>query len=574
MRFRLPTIAGLTSVLALCAGLTGANYGVAQAGFVSPAPWQANGTEPSEDILAYRAALTSGVGAAVADSAQLFPEESWALSIFYQSRSFDMVWMDGGMPSEAATDLTRVLRAAGTHALPVEEYSDAVEKISTIGPHSSLPDRIDADVSLSRAALVYARHASAGRVIPRALADDITIDPETADPSATLEAIVASIHPGATLEKLNPQTKEYAALRLRFAELRLVSEAGEPTKVPSGRVLKPGMTESRIAILRQRLVETGDLASETSEKPLFFDEKLEHAVIAFQIKKGLPADSVVGPMTLNALNHTVGDQLKKIVVNMERRRWMPNDLGKRHVLVNQADFRMKVIDDGEVFHSARVVVGKPRHRSPAFSDEIETVVFNPYWNVPDSITYNEYMPLIQQDPTVMARQGFQAFVSDGQRFVPADLSRVNWRHPDAARLKIKLRQPPGRGNALGRVKFLFPNEHSVYLHDTPSKSLFKRASRAFSHGCIRVQDPLKFAEVLLEREGWSRADVDKAVARGTNQHIRLKNKIPVHLIYWTAFADDSGQIQFRDDVYGRDERLAEALGFDTDALKMAQLIDN
>ena len=563
-----------------CVGLVGLGLGpngqvsTAQAGFVSPSAWHVATTKPSDQVLARRAALTGGVGSVIAASEKLNMEESWALSIFYQSRGFSLVWMDEDAPTKAALDLAKTLSEANSHALPGADYADAVEKLANLGAAPSFDDLIEADVLLSRAALLYARHASAGRIKPRDLSKNITIDPVAADPAETLTTLASASSPGQLLEALNPQSEEYNAMRRALNDLRASGGPAKVTTVPAGKVLKPGMSDARISTLRQRLVETGDLQTVSASAPNKFDDELVDAVKAFQNKKGLPVDSVVGPMTLNALNDTPRDQVKKIVLNMERRRWLPDDLGARHVFVNQTDFRVNVVQNDEVIHTARVVIGKRKHQSPAFSDEMETVVFNPYWNVPASITKNEYMPQVFRDPTIMARRGFQSFVSNGSRFVPTDLSTINWSHPDAQRLKIRFRQPPGGRNALGRVKFLFPNEHAVYLHDTPSKSLFKRASRAFSHGCIRVQDPLKLAEVLLSTDGWSRKDIDKAVASGRNQHIKLTKKIPVHLAYWTAFADDQGVIQYRDDVYGRDERLAEVMGLSEDALKLAQLTDN
>lgn len=545
----------------------------ALAGFVPPSAWQAPVVQPSVEILAHRAALTGGVGAAVADSDMLTMQESWALSIFYQSRDFALAWIGPTGPTTQALDIVRVLKDAGSHALDASQYADAVQAAAELAKDATLRERVNADVLLSRAALLYARHASAGRVDPKSLSRNIDFAPLAAEPADVLERLLAADGPGDYLESLNPRTADYRALRSAFEKLLAGAALQKLTRVPEGPLLKPGVSGSRVALLRERLNETGDLASGAPSDPSVFDETLEAAVETFQARESLPVDGVVGSMTLAALNRSPADQLRQLAVNMERRRWMPDDFGTRHVLVNEPAFALRVVDAGETVHTARVVIGKSYHQSPAFSDEIETVVFNPYWNVPDSIAYKEYLPLLRRDPTYLARQGFRMYAASGSRFVPAEFSAVDWSHPDAGRFRFKLRQPPGAANALGKVKFLFPNKHSVYLHDTPSKSLFARDSRAFSHGCIRVQDPLKLAEVLLEREGWSRADIDRAVASGRNQHIALDTHVPVHLVYWTAAAQDNGTVVYHRDVYDRDERLASALGFDAAALKMAQLTD-
>jgi len=562
---RLGTWTGAVAIAALMSST--AFIGAAQAGFVPPSDWQ-------NQTLADREVIAGSFGSVLSESGHLNQEESWALSIFYQSSQFALAWIGETGPTAAATGLVRVLSDAASHALRPGDYADAVKAIAGIGPDSSLQDRVFADVALSRAALLYARHASAGRVNPRKITGWNTIDPVAADPAKTLAALAGADRPGVLLEALNPQTDEYKTLRKAYLELRASGGDFTPTVVPKGRTLKVGMSDPRMVALRQRLVETKDLETAEAENPQKYDETLFAAVKKFQAKMKLPAEGIVGRMTLAALNQSSGDRLKKLVVNMERRRWDPETRGRFRVFVNTAAYRMRVIKNGEIILTDDVIVGKAKYQTPSFSDQFERIVFNPYWNVPGGIARREFMPLVRKDPSIMARRGFETLVSTGGRFVPTDLTKINWSSPDAKRVRIRFRQPPGSKNALGRVKFLFPNEHAVYLHDTPARSLFKPATRAFSAGCVRVKNPLKFAEVMLEEDGWNRKRIDKAVNSRRNQGVNLKAEIFVQLAYWTAYTDENGELQYRNDTYGRDKLLAKALNFDGNALKLAQLSSN
>jgi murein L,D-transpeptidase YcbB/YkuD len=253
---------------------------------------------------------------------------------------------------------------------------------------------------------------------------------------------------------------------------------------------------------------------------------------------------------------------------MERMRWLPRDLGRRHIVVNQAAFRLRLYDDREIVHSARVIIGKRRHSTPVFSDKIERIVFNPYWNVPRSIATKEMLPRLARDPSYLARQGYEVFWRDGGRAERVDSSRVDWWNADPRNFNFSIRQPPGRSNALGRIKFLFPNRYNIYLHDTPTKRLFKRGSRAFSHGCIRLQHPEKLAEILLGWDkDWSPGTISRKLATGRNQGINLDRKIPIYLSYFTAGMGDDGKIEIYEDVYGRDAALSRALADVRIALK-------
>jgi L,D-transpeptidase YcbB len=267
----------------------------------------------------------------------------------------------------------------------------------------------------------------------------------------------------------------------------------------------------------------------------------------------LRPDGIVGNATIARLNDT-GEQkqVQRIIDSMERLRWMPRDFGARHVLVNQAAFELQVVDHDRPIWKTRVIVGKPNTQTAVFSDVMETVEFNPYWGVPQSIIIKEMLPKLRRDPSYLDRNGYEVLDSRGREI---SSSYVDWWR-FGNKVPLSVRQPPGESNALGVVKFLFPNSHAIYMHDTPTRSLFEKKVRAFSHGCVRVQNPRELAELVL---GWDAERVDEAIAQGANQAVKLSRKLPVHLAYFTAWPDETGRIIMYPDVYSRDAQLEKAL---------------
>ena len=273
----------------------------------------------------------------------------------------------------------------------------------------------------------------------------------------------------------------------------------------------------------------------------------------------LHADGIVGPRTRAILNGaSQQSEVVALITNMERWRWMPRDLGAFNVIVNVPEFRLRVMSDGQSVHETRVVVGKPKNPTPLFSDEIEHIVVNPYWNVPASILRKEMLPSARSNPSFFSQNGYQVLASSGGRTRIVDPWSVNWNYVNPA--TIRIRQPPGPRNALGRIKFLFPNRHAVYLHDTPSKNLFERITRAFSHGCVRVQNPMEFADALLVHEPKWNADRLRALFGGKQQWVNLKTHVPIHLAYFTARIDDDGTLARITDIYGYDTKLRRIMG--------------
>jgi murein L,D-transpeptidase YcbB/YkuD len=287
---------------------------------------------------------------------------------------------------------------------------------------------------------------------------------------------------------------------------------------------------------------------------------LQEAVKRFQLRHGLLDDAVVGKNTISALNVSLLARIEQMVLNLERRRWMEDDRGERYVFVNLSDFQLKVVDHDRTIFVSPIIVGTEYNQTPVFSHDMEYLEFNPYWNVPPKIARNELLPKIKENPGYIAEQNFELLSGWSGDDVPVDPMTIDWSTVSASDFSYKLRQLPGDGNALGRVKFMFPNRFDVYLHDTPSHGLFARETRTFSHGCVRVGDPLGLAAVVLAGEpGWDTARIDAVVASGERTIVPLTKHLPVHIAYITAFVNKDGVVNFRRDIYGRDKSLAAAL---------------
>lgn len=417
--------------------------------------------------------------------------------------------------------------------------------------------RIALEAQLVRAALRYVRNAHVGHFEPTVISE--LIDRASTPPEAdeTLRNLVSADDPGRVLLSYHPQHPQFEKLRRKYLELtRATAPAEAPILIPEGPKLKRGATHEHIALLRKRL----KVEAAPGGDPQAYDDVLFEAVKAFQGEHGLKRDGVVGRSLRNALNGQAkgndrSAQADRILANMERMRWLPEDMGDVHVWDNIPEFKTRVIDNGKVIFEERIIVGRPSTPTPLFSDQFEYVEFHPYWNVPASIKVNELLPQIQRGGGgALSRQGLQARYK-GRVINP---SAINWGGVDIRNVEIF--QPPGRGNALGLVKFMFPNRHDVYMHDTPTKHLFKEETRAFSHGCVRVRDPETFAEVLLDLgNGMSPDEVRKHLAGSDNHQVPLTNKIPVHITYFTAWVGDDGELTFRNDVYGHDKRTTLAL---------------
>jgi len=365
------------------------------------------------------------------------------------------------------------------------------------------------------------------------------------------------------IDQHRPALPNYKRLKKALGEYREIAKNGGWPTIASGATIELGTKDKRVAQIEKRLVIGGDLlasdlAADTS-KPNTFSRKALLATKRFQRRHGLPADGSVGKETLAAMNISVNEKIENLELNLERMRWLPRNLGDRHIFVNVAEFKLRLMDRGEEILNMPVVVGKKKHMTPIFSDQVEYLVVNPTWTVPTSITFKELLPIERRNPGYLAREEYELISRQDGRAVLHNPNSIDRSEFESGNFRYTIRQKPGEKNALGKVKFIFPNKYSVYLHDTPAKKLFSRPSRAFSHGCVRVADPIGLAEKLLGHDGWSEKRFDEAFADKKLNKIYLKEPLKNHITYITSWADNQGRAQFRKDIYGHDERLKSAM---------------
>lgn len=414
--------------------------------------------------------------------------------------------------------------------------------------------RADLEIATALTALRWARHMQSGRIDPVRVGELVTPRVPKPDPVVVLRALAESRDLAATLDGFAPPHEGWRRLKAELARLRAETET-PVVRLPTGPTLKPGQKDARVAALRERL----GVAVTATDAVDLYDPALAEAVKTFQRDRGLAATGALGQSTVAALNEEArgnADHVADLIVNMERWRWLPRELGDLHVFVNVPDFHLDVMKDGRSIHHARVVTGRPENQTPIFSETMEYVVVNPYWNVPYSIVKKEMLAKAQASGgAALSRGNFEVEV--GNRAV--DPTTVDW--STVAAHQVTIRQRPGGGNALGNIKFMFPNQHSVYIHDTSSRGLFANSYRALSHGCVRVHEPFAFADAVLSEEpgGLGGAQLKKMLGGGEKQ-VMLKRQVPVHIAYFTRFVDDGGHLETRRDVYGHDARMKRLLG--------------
>jgi len=500
--------------------------------------------------------------------------EQGALVEFYSVPDQKPLWVDQNGLTERGKAVIAEIKNADDYGLRSADY--ALPKTDDF--NASDPNKADwladSEIMVSYAVLDYANDARGGRIKPQRLSENL--DPSLAlpNPSEVIESIAIRSDPAAYLRSFQPDQPQFEALRQKLIALRggkverVVAE--KPANfIPDGPVLKLGVVDPRVAIVRKRL----DVPAQPGVNPNTYDMGLALAVQRFQQSNETYGDGAIGAGTRRLLNGELSVEsregassakIRALLINMERWRWLPHDLGPYYVNVNIPEFMLRVVEDGKPVHTTRVVVGKPDKQTPVLANEMQEIVFGPFWNVPTSIKIEEIRPYVREEASWFGGGGFNTAVFQrhnlrlkyaGQEVDPAV---VDWNRVDIRNFDIY--QPPGPDNVLGKVKFVFPNKHDVYMHDTPQKFYFAQAVRAESHGCMRVQNPDQLAAVLLKHDrGWSEARTESAMEDGYDSHVALQQKIPVYITYFTLKVNEDGSLTSYGDIYGHDARMAAAL---------------
>jgi murein L,D-transpeptidase YcbB/YkuD len=486
---------------------------------------------------------------------------------FYNDRLFAQAWSEDRKLTELAYELRFEIMQSKFDGLNPQDYHlnliniffTQFEENEKQAIPNELEDLADVDLLLSDAFFHLAAHLEIGKVDPQTLQGDWHIKPKSMKVSYSelLASALGKNQIRQTLETLYPNLIIYKKGRevIRSLDEILKHDTLNWKPVKISKTIKVGETNGGVPNLRERLAFWEYLKEYEVEDEKEYDSMMFAAVRKFQERNGLEPDGAMGKNTINALNQSPADLIGKAAVNLERLRWLPDTLRDVEIIVvNIANYQLDYLEGRDTLFSARVIVGKKYHESPIFSSTMSYIVFSPYWNLPTSIVRNEVMPAVRKNPNYLSQKNMEVVTFSGKSVDP---NMVDW---SGRSIPYMVRQKPGPNNSLGLVKFMFPNEHSVYIHDTPSKSLFTKEDRALSHGCIRIQNPADFASLLLKGDSsWTEEKINSAMHQSHEQIVSLDRNVPVLLIYLTFWADSKGQGHFRQDIYDRDEEVLEAL---------------
>ena len=487
---------------------------------------------------------------------------------FYRERQYQPAWSRRGNLLAQVESLVASIRAVDEEGLvPGDYHFDSIlANLKEFARLSSarLPLRIsvlsDLELLLTDAFIVLATHLAQGKVDPDSSQTEWEAPCRSVDVLQLLKDSLASGHIAESLQNLSPQHGYYAGLKRALQRYKELFRENNWPSISGGRELNAGDKGKRVETLKKRLMKEGYDVAARLVAPDVFDHDTELAVCSFQEKHGLPQTGVVDEATLRALNVTAEERLNQIEVNMERWRWLPHDLGSRYAVVDAASFELFVVERFETVMSMKIVVGMLTWQTPVFSSRITAIVINPYWYAPTRVLLKELINYIKADPNYLNRNGMKLMRGWGEEETEIDVKTLDLDTVDAKNLDFHLRQDPGPLNLVGRIKFNMPNKYNVYLHDTPYQSDFGQFTRTFSHGCIRIAKPMEFSLFLLQDpESWNAERIAESIDREIEQTIPIKNPLPVHVFYGTAWPLEDGSVQFRPDLYDNDKLVAEAL---------------
>jgi murein L,D-transpeptidase YcbB/YkuD len=487
---------------------------------------------------------------------------------FYANREFKPAWYGPAGVFSQADALLAAIREAARDGLSPGDYhlnrlnvlmADIRQKQSRSIP-VDMEVLVDFDLLLTDAFLLLASHLLAGRVNPETIhAEWVVFNPQI-DMAAALQSALETNQVKSVLTILRPSHPGYQALREKLQHYRMILKQGGWPVLPTDTNWQKGDHGTRFFLLRKRLELSGDFDPSESGLTYMFDDALEKAIRRFQERMGLKPDGIVDEQTLLALNIPVEERIRQIELNLERWRWVPHELGQRHIIVNIADFALSVVEDNNTVMKMRVVVGKDYQKTPVFSENMTYLVLNPYWNIPRKIAVEDILPKVKRNPRYLLRRDIKVFESWRKDAPELDPLEIDWSQVTQSSFSFKFRKESGPRNDLGQIKFMLPNKFAVYLHDTPFRGLFSKQSRGFSHGCIRLEHALDLAAHLLRDDpDWTREKIVATIRSSERQEVRLRQPIAVHVLYWTAWVSEDGLLHFRDDIYERDEPLDVAL---------------
>ncbi|WP_421872713.1 L,D-transpeptidase family protein [Marinoscillum sp.] len=474
-----------------------------------------------------------------------------SIANFYTNRIFETIWTDN-----LASQLLEEIRKSELEGFNPEDYHlsilsdlDGLDQLNTY-------ERANYELLLTDSFLLLATHLLSGKVNPTTLNPDWRVVKREGDPVDLLAQAITTNDMKSVFSASRPTYKAYTRLVEKLSKYREIEQSGGWGQIANGPTLKPGQSDERVLQVRKRLLASGDLVPYTNDEPELYDDQLKQAVSKYQQRYGLEVDGAIGQSTLMSMNEPVETRIEDIVLNLERCRWLPRTLGDHYILVNLPAYEMEVVRSGQVSLEMGVAVGKPYRQTPVFTANMTYMVLNPYWTVPPTILYQDMIPAQIKNPSYLNSLQIKVLDQSGQEVDPAT---INWAGY-TKNFPYTLRQEPGKVNALGRVKFIFPNEFNIYMHDTNHPEVFAKYNRALSSGCVRLSQPLELAYYLgqFQNRPLTKPELDEISASKTNQTIILSKPIPVHMQYWTAFVDESGVLNFRPDIYDRNARLRKA----------------